>query len=93
MNPFKFFGKAFGVVKGLLEKAFAVVKSAGLDDELIEAALKLVRFADEKFISNSDRREWVVAALVKRGIPENIARIATEFAYRLYKAQKAKIGL
>ena len=90
---FGFFGKIFKPILSVLEVAWSFVKAAGLNDEVIELALKLVKTADMKFIDNVERREWVVSVLRKRGLPEGVARIAVEFAYRIYKAKKAKVGL
>ena len=90
---FGFLGKIFKPILSVLEVAWNFVKAAGLNDEVIELALKLVKTADMKFIDNAERREWVVSVLRKRGLPEGVARIAVEFAYRIYKAKKAKVDL
>ena len=90
---FGFLGKIFKPILSVLEVAWNFVKAAGLNDEVIELALKLVKTADMKFIDNIERREWVVSVLRKRGLPEGVARIAVEFAYRIYKAKKAKVDL
>lgn len=71
----------------LITRAFNLVKAAGLDDDLVALALKHVRLANDRFVDPAEKREYVVAYLQKRGVPETVARIATELAYRLYKKQ------
>jgi len=39
--------------------------------------------------SSSQRRDFVVAMLMKRGIPESVARLAVELAVFLYKQKTA----
>lgn len=91
MNPLKAIGRLLGLVGVLLEKAFHLAKTSGLDDKLIALALPYVKEAASRFADNAARREWVVEALVQRKIPEGIARIAVELAYKLYKAEIAKL--
>ena len=74
----------------LVVKAFHAAKAAGLTDQLVQLALPYVREANRKFIDNDKRREWVVAVLVARKVPESIARLVVELAYRLYKAELEK---
>ena len=81
----------FSFIRSLLSRVFAAAKSAGLSDALVDQALLLARVAGEKFVDNRDRREWVTAVLVARGVPESLARLALELAVQLMKAQlKAK---
>ena len=83
----------FSKIKSVLAKAFQMVKDSGLTDELILIALPFVRVASTKYVDNAERREWVVAALMARKVPEGIARIAVELAYKLYKKELEKIGI
>ena len=90
------FGKIGSFFKGigkLLGKAFHIAQSLGLDDDLIRLALPYVRQADKKFVDNAERREWCVNVLKAMKVPEMVARIAVEFAYGLYKKEKAKLGV
>lgn len=85
MNIFKVIGRAFVAVgKGLLG-ALRFAESRGLTDDLFDLALSLVARAAIKFPDNEARREWSVAELTKRHIPESIARLAVEAAVQAYK--------
>ena len=77
----------FSAFKSILSKAFGLVKAAGLTDELVQLALKHVRIANDKFVDPAEKREFVVAFLQRRGIPEIVARIAVELAYKIYKKE------
>lgn len=90
MNPFT---KLFGGVKSLIEKALHLASTSGLTDAIVEKALPLVRLASDKYVDNAERREWVVKALVAQHVPESIARIAVELAYKLYQAELKKLGV
>ena len=84
---FSFLGKFFKGFGKLISKALQLVQEAGLTDEIVEIALPLIRIASVKFVDNPARREWVVAALMARRIPEGVARIAVEFAYKIYRRE------
>ena len=84
----------FGGVGKLVMKAFNFAVDAGLKDEVVALALKWVRVAANeanKGLDNNQRREMVVKALTDHGISEGIARLATELAVRLLKAELAKV--
>ena len=76
-----------------LAKAFNAAKSAGLTDQLVQIALPYVRDANKKFVDNDKRREWVVAKLVAKKVPESIARLVVELAFQLYRKEIAKVGV
>ena len=84
LNIFKSFGK-------LIVKAFNAAKDAGLTDDLIQIALPYVREANKKFVDNAQRREWVVAILVARKVPESLSRLIVELAYQIYRKEAEKI--
>jgi hypothetical protein len=79
-------------IKGLFSSLIALaIKSAGargLDDALVAVALDLAKAAAAQFESNVLRRDWVVAQLTARGIPESIARLAVELAVQAIKARQ-----
>lgn len=81
---FKSFFSGFGK---LIKKAFGYAKSLGLTDDLVQLALKHVRIANDRFVDNEMKREWVVERLVAAGIKESIARLAVELAYRVYRKE------
>lgn len=83
----------FKSVGRLIKKALSYAKASGLTDDLIEIALPYVRKANEKFVDNASRREWVVAVLVARKVPESIARIVVELAYQIYRKEMKKAGV
>ena len=76
-----------------LSRAFKYAKESGLTDELVAMALPLIREANRKFVDNAKRREWVVAILVSRGVPESIARLVVELAFQVYRKELAKAGV
>lgn len=82
MNIVISFFKKFGA---LLKRAFEAAEASGLNDKVVAIAEPLVREAAERFVENTQRREWVVAMLVAKGIPESIARLAVELAVQLVK--------
>ena len=75
----------FGKVKSVVSTALGLLEKAGLDDEVVEFALKYVKTAAVKFADNNERREWVVRALIEHKVPEQVARVAVELAYKLFK--------
>lgn len=76
--------KALG---GLIKKAFGYAQRAGLTDEVLKRALELVRQAAEQFEDNTERREFVIAALMRLGLPERLARLAVELAVMIWKKE------
>jgi hypothetical protein len=87
---FGFLGSFFKSVGKVLGKALSLAAKVGLDDAVVALALKWVKVADQKYVSNPEKREWVVSILVQRGIPERIARIAVELALGLLKDELKK---
>lgn len=69
----------------VIRRAFGYAEEAGLTNGLVETALRLVREAAEKFATNEQRREWVVATLRALGVSERIARLALELAIVIWK--------
>ena len=80
----------FGFFVSLLQKAFDAAKANGLTDQLLSQALGLVREAATQFADNTERREWVVAALVANKVPESVARFAVEAALQVLKRELAE---
>ncbi len=76
--------KALG---GLIKKALGYAAKAGLTDEVMKKALELVRQAAEQFADNTERREFVIAALMRLGLPERLARLAVELAVMIWKKE------
>lgn len=93
MNLLTFIRSAISNTRRLLTRALRAATDAGLTDDVIALALPYIKEASSKYIETSARREWVVAQLVSRGVPEGISRIAVELGYRLYKAELAKLGV
>lgn len=77
----------FGFIGGIIQKAFGLAKASGLTDDLVQLALKWVRQVADQTVEKAEKREIVVKVLVARGVPESIARIATELAYQLWKKE------
>ena len=77
----------------LLRKVWGLIEVAGVNDEIIEFALKWIKVANTKFIDNAERREWVVAILRERKIPESVARLIVELAFQLYRKEVGKYGV
>mgnify|MGYP001587210301 CR=1 FL=1 len=71
-----------------LNKLFTVINA--VDPATLDLALSWVRAAAEKYDTNLERREWVVAILQNRGIPESTARLAVELACQLQKDELAR---
>lgn len=90
MSLFSTIATAFKKVKGLLARAWGLAEAAGINDELLEFALKWIRIANTKYVDNTERREWVVSILVGRKIPESIARLVVELSYQLYRKEISK---
>jgi pimeloyl-CoA synthetase len=79
----------FGWFKKLgswLSKAVKFVEEK-VSDENISMAVAWVKVAREKFVDQSERREFVVKLLKAKGVPENLARLAVEIAVGLVKAE------
>lgn len=93
MNVLKAISGFFSKVGAIVMKGVKYAHDAGLTDDIVNVALPYVREASKKFVDNDERREWVVKALVARKVPESIARIAVELAYRIYKTELAKVGV
>ena len=89
-----FFSKVGGYLSqfvGLVKKAFVAAASNGLTDKLIADTLVLVKAAALKYVDSADRRNYVIGQLVKRGVPESIARLAVELAVQLFKKEVAEL--
>lgn len=83
-NAFKSFGKFIG----------PTLKSAavkGLTDELVKQAAAWAKVAASQQLDNAGKREFVVNLLVKKGVPESIARLATELGVQAIKAEVKKL--
>ena len=75
-------------IGSLLMQAFKLADEVGITDELLDLAIKWAKVAEEKFVDNTARREFVVKMLVtKAKVPESVARLAVELAVRLLKKQ------
>lgn len=81
--------KKFG---GFIKKAFLAADGKGLTDKLVKDALTFVKVAAVKFADNAEKREWAVKALVSRGIPESLARLAVELAVQILKRETEELG-
>lgn len=71
----------------LIAKALRFAESRGLTDDLVDLALKHVLKAQEQFTTNEERRDWVLAQLRRKKVPESVARLALEMAVALYKGK------
>lgn len=71
----------------LIAKALRFAEDRGLTDDLVDLALKHVLKAQTDFQTTGERREWVLAQLEAKGVPESIARLALELAVALYKGK------
>ena len=83
--------KIWGEAVSLVEKALGYAKQTGLTDELVKVALVWVRVAADKFVSDGEKREFVVEILVNKGVPESTARIAVEFAFKLFQKELSRL--
>ena len=80
----------FKMLFGFIKKAFSRAGKFGLNDQLISDTLGWVEQAANKFNTSAERREWVVAILVSRGVPESVARLAVEVAVQIWKSKAGK---
>lgn len=92
MSFFGSIGDFFKKVGTLFVKAFKAAADNGLTDKIIQIALVYVEEAASKFTDSTEKREYVVALLVSKGIPESIARLAVELAVQLFKSETEKVG-
>lgn len=81
----------FKKIGGLLKKAWGLIEKAGLSDEVVDIAQHWVKVAEEKYVDNAQRREWIVSILKAKGINEGVARVAVELALKLAKKELDKI--
>jgi hypothetical protein len=80
------FLNAFKAIGGFFKRLFTGAEARGLTEALVREILRTyIPQAAGLFGTNAERREWVVAQLVARGIPESIARLALELAIQAYK--------
>ena len=86
-NPFKLIWHGIAGLGKLIAKAFQSAAARGLTDAIVQDALSFVRQAAANIVSNDDKRVWAVSALVSKGVPESIARLAVELAVQLFKDQ------
>ena len=82
----------FKKIGGFAVHALAVAGANGLTDDLVHTALTWVRVAARKELNNTAKREWVIAILVNKRVPESVARLAVELAVQLLKKELAKVG-
>ena len=92
MSVFTTIGHALVGAGKLVAKGWQLLQEAGLDDDVLRLALPLVKRANEKYIDNPSRREWVVEGLVAHKVPEGVARIALELALSLWRKELANLG-
>lgn len=76
----------------LVGKGFSIATGKGLKDEIVQLALLWVRVADKKYITNPEKRAFVLQILINKGIPESIARIAIEFAVNIFHEELEKLA-
>lgn len=89
-----FFGSLGDWFKSLGKHIVGALNAAGargLTDDLVTLALEWVKVAATKELDNDQRRQFVVQLLVGKGIPESIARLATELAYQLFRKELTRI--
>jgi len=87
-----------GFLKGIghfLAKAMGIVRQI-VPEELLAHAIELVKAARDKFLDNTDRREWVVQELLKISIngvhlPESVIRLAVELAVSIVKKETQSV--
>lgn len=84
-------GAFFKKIGSFISKIWGAAEKLGLTDELVKIALGWVKVADEKYVDNAEKREWVVGILKAKGIPESIARLAVELAVRAFKSELDKL--
>ena len=82
------FGFSWKSLGNWLKRALDIVEQI-VPDETIKMALDWARVAaGKKELDNAQRREFVVALLVAHGIPESLARLATELAVQILKSER-----
>ena len=81
----------FKKVSTIVSYALGHASTKGLTDDIVHLALEWVKVAATKELDNDSRREFVVKLLTNRGIPESVARLATELAVQLAKRELAKV--
>ena len=86
-----FWGGLLSFVGTVIRNALGVAAGRGLTDALVKEALSWVKVAAGKELDNSARREFVVAILVAKGIPESVARLAVELAVQIAKHELTKV--
>lgn len=84
------FKEFFGGLGSHIKKALGSAQARGLTDEVTTLALQWVKVAAGKALSNTDKREFVIAILKSKGVPESIARLAVELGVNLLKAELAR---
>lgn len=77
---------------GFIGKMFKAAIENGVTDPLAKLAVSYAKTAATKFVDNAQRREWVVAQLMSRGVPESLARVLTELAVQFIKKEIEKVG-
>lgn len=81
----------FGGINTHIKQALGSAQARGLTDDVTALALQWVKVAAGKALSNTDKREFVIAVLKSKGVPESIARLAVELGVSLLKAELARI--
>lgn len=84
-------GHFFANIGKLVGKALSYAAGKGLTDEVVKTALVWVRVAENKFVTDPEKRAFVLQLLVNKGLPESIARIAIELAYQLFQKEFDKV--
>ena len=90
-----FIVNTFTTLGKLVYTAVTHAQTKGLTDDLLHTALvwvKVMAHKNMESMDNREKREWVVGILVAKGIPESVARLATELAVHLAKAELETIG-
>lgn len=82
-----FFKALIWPFKKLGKLTVSLLDELDLTDDVVELAKKLVQEAEAKFLDNTEKREWVIKALMAAGVPSVVARIAVELGVRLFKKQ------
>ena len=88
MNPLKVIGRLFSGLGKLILRGIKEAQARGLDDALVDHAMRLVREAALRYVDNAQRNEWAVTQLRKElaAIPESTAKLAIELALQNVKA-------
>ena len=82
-----FWSGLLAFVGTIIRNSLGIAAGRGLTDALVKEALGWVKVAAAKELDNTARREFVVAILVAKRIPESIARLAVELAVQITKTQ------